>query len=86
MKWGDLEQCLGAGVKGKGVAVIGERALARLFLQAALALRHLHQHGIVHRDIAARNLLLDRNQNLRLCDFGLARFLTTSPAEGAEPT
>jgi len=54
--------------------------IRRIGLQAASALSHLHHHGIVHRDVACRNLLLDKVSNVRLCDFGLARFLHTDTA------
>lgn len=39
----------------------------------ALALQHIHRHGIVHRDIKPENVLIDREQRPRLTDFGLAR-------------
>ena len=29
--------------------------------------------GIVHRDLACRNVLIDRNKNLKISDFGLSR-------------
>jgi serine/threonine protein kinase len=32
--------------------------------------------GVIHRDIAARNFLLDAHNNVFVCDFGLARVKT----------
>mmetsp|Transcript_4875 Transcript_4875/g.15736 ORF Transcript_4875/g.15736 Transcript_4875/m.15736 type:complete len:618 (-) Transcript_4875:36-1889(-) len=35
-------------------------------------LRHVHENNIVHRDVACRNVLLDRDYTPKLGDFGLA--------------
>jgi serine/threonine protein kinase len=48
------------------------RKVAELGIQAAEALDHAHQLGIVHRDIKPGNLMLDGRGNLWVTDFGLA--------------
>src|SRR5207248_8767927 len=48
------------------------RRVAELGVQAAEALDHAHQMGIVHRDVKPANLMLDERGNLWVTDFGLA--------------
>jgi tetratricopeptide (TPR) repeat protein len=49
------------------------RRVADWGIQAAEALEHAHQLGIVHRDIKPGNLMLDGPGKLWITDFGLAR-------------
>src|SRR5262249_3137330 len=48
------------------------RSMAHLGVQAAEALEHAHQMGVVHRDIKPANLLVDVDGKLWVTDFGLA--------------
>ncbi|KAI1094117.1 hypothetical protein F5B19DRAFT_500266 [Rostrohypoxylon terebratum] len=44
----------------------------RLFAQLISGVGYLHKKGIVHRDLKLENLLLDRNRNIIITDFGFA--------------
>ena len=38
------------------------------------AMSHLHAQNIIHRDLKPQNIMIDKNNNVRLIDFGLAEF------------
>ncbi|KAI8381274.1 kinase-like domain-containing protein [Radiomyces spectabilis] len=43
------------------------------FRQLVDAVKYCHSHGIIHRDLKLENVLLDANDNVKICDFGFAR-------------
>lgn len=46
---------------------------ARLLRQLAEALRCIHEWGICHRDVKPSNVMLTRDRNAKLMDFGVAK-------------
>lgn len=62
---------LGAITKSKERRLPLDRA-RKYFIQLINALRYMHSKIIIHRDLKPRNMLLDADDNVKLCDFGLA--------------
>ncbi|MBY0524287.1 MAG: serine/threonine protein kinase [Gemmataceae bacterium] len=50
-----------------------ERA-AHYVSQAAIGLQHIHEAGMIHRDIKPDNLIVDRAGTVKILDLGLTRF------------
>lgn len=55
---------------------ISRQEAIRWLREAASALDHAHQRGIVHRDIKPANFLLDEGRSLHVADFGIARLMS----------
>ena len=60
-----------------GIARLSPRRVAEIIVDAARALQHAHDNGVLHRDIKPGNILLDPDGKPHLTDFGLAKLVET---------
>jgi eukaryotic-like serine/threonine-protein kinase len=56
---------------------IPENEAIKYALQVCSALSLAHENGIIHRDIKPQNILINKEGNLKLTDFGIATSLTS---------
>ena len=52
---------------------LSEKTAKFLFRQIIQGIKYIHEQNIVHRDIKLENLLIDLNNNVKICDFGIGR-------------
>ena len=58
----------------------------RLFLQILDAVQYAHTNLVVHRDLKPANILIAKDGEVRLLDFGIAKLLTDGEAHETELT
>lgn len=58
--------------------------VCRLALPIIGAIAYAHAEGVVHLDLSPRNILVDRNRNPRIMDFGLSQFSKSYKQSGDE--
>ena len=52
-----------------------ENLIWKIFIQTSLGLSHIHQQNILHRDIKAKNIFLNKSLDVKIGDLGIAKIL-----------
>ena len=53
--------------------ILTEKMIQSIMYMMIKGLSHIHENGIIHRDLKTENCLIDENNNLRIIDFGLSK-------------
>jgi serine/threonine protein kinase len=59
-----------------------EAKAVTLARQVAEGMAEAHAHGVIHRDLKPQNIMIDRDGNARIMDFGIASSLRTKGLTG----
>lgn len=70
---GDLSKAISERKKTK--KFFDESQILDWFTQICLAMKHVHDRKILHRDIKGQNIFISKTNTLKLGDFGIARVL-----------
>lgn len=71
--WIIMDYCAGGSVRTLlRSGVFEERYVGVIFREVLTGLQAVHKLGVIHRDIKAANILISKEGNVQLCDFGVA--------------
>ena len=59
-------------------SLIEEKTLKDIIMQICLGLKEIHNIKLIHRDLTPDNIFMDKNNKIKIGDFGVSKILTTS--------
>lgn len=65
------------------VQPLSDEHIKYFLYQIVRGLKYIHSANVIHRDLKPSNLLINRNCELKIGDFGMARGLSATPEEHA---
>ena len=57
------------------LVIYSEDQILDWFVQMALAIKHIHDRKILHRDLKTQNIFMTQHDTVKIGDFGIARVL-----------
>ena len=52
---------------------LSDKWICRFFLQVCIGINYLHKNKVIHRDIKSSNIFIDKDFNVKIGDFGIAK-------------
>ena len=71
----DLQNFLAHDHKNTGLNKIQQDDTIKILFRMLCAIKFIHKANVMHRDLKPANVLIDKDYNVLLCDFSLARTL-----------
>lgn len=71
-----MEYVVGESLQDLAAKGISPEEVLRVVTQTAAGLDYAHSHGVVHRDIKPANIVVEKDGNVKVVDFGLAKMLS----------
>ncbi|XP_064645013.1 serine/threonine-protein kinase Nek8-like isoform X3 [Lineus longissimus] len=59
-------------------APLDEKEILEIFQQMVAAIRHIHEHNILHRDMKTANIFLTKEGVVKVGDFGISKIMSTT--------
>ncbi|XP_064645457.1 uncharacterized protein LOC135498878 isoform X2 [Lineus longissimus] len=59
-------------------APLDEKEILEIFQQMVAAIRHIHEHNILHRDMKTANIFLTKEGVVKVGDFGISKIMSTA--------
>eukprot|EP01087_Luapelamoeba_hula_P007298 TRINITY_DN1783_c0_g1_i1.p1 TRINITY_DN1783_c0_g1~~TRINITY_DN1783_c0_g1_i1.p1 ORF type:complete len:963 (-),score=170.19 TRINITY_DN1783_c0_g1_i1:25-2913(-) len=81
-QYGSLQSLL----RGAKAVDLPPKTIASIARDAAAGILHLHCEGVIHRDIAARNVMIGPNYTAQVGDFGFSRIIEKDASHGVTGT
>ncbi|CAG8487209.1 7569_t:CDS:2 [Ambispora gerdemannii] len=75
--WTVMEKCSRGDVTSRA-GNISQKEVARIARDILNGLKHVHETGIIHRDIKLENILMAANNDVKIADFGVCSLTPTS--------
>ena len=59
-------------------ALIEEKIIAFIITQICLGIKDIHKNKLIHRDLTPDNIFIDKNNLIKIGDFGISKIITTN--------
>ena len=63
-------------IQNKNIKMKTPEMIKKIIIQVIEIIKYLHSLDIIYRDIKPENILLDKDYNIKLCDYGWASYLS----------